>query len=128
MDVLSKRSGWTESLATIKVLKPNKIKGNISALTTAILYFLRLRSVGEMQARSECKLMTKDFKVIPLTRKIINEALASTLPDFEDNIQFYSAKKENVDYIITRNKKHFNQQEISVATPDEFLKIIGVIP
>jgi hypothetical protein len=128
MDILTKRSGWTESLATIKILKTNRIQGYISALTIAVLYFLRVRAVGEMQARSECNLMTKDFKTVPLTRKIINAALASQLPEFEDNIQFYSAKREKVDYLITRNKKHFGQQEIPVATPDEFLKVIGVIP
>jgi len=62
-----------------------------------------------------------------LTRSIILDALDSPLPEFEDNIQFYSAKAMQVDYIITRNKKHFVQQEIPVVTPEEFLHIIGIL-
>jgi len=127
MDVLTKRAGWFEGFTTIDVLKPQGITGYISALTIAVLQFLRLKKVGEMQARAEVKTITQDFEIVPLTRSIIFEALDSPLPEFEDNIQFYSAKAMQVDYIITRNKKHFVQNEIPVVTPVEFLKIIGIL-
>lgn len=127
MDVLTKRAGWFESFTTIDALKPQGITGYVSALTIAVLQFLRLKKIGEMQARTEVKAITQDFEIIPLTRPIIFEALDSPLPEFEDNIQFYSAKTIQVDYIITRNKKHFVQQEIPVLTSDEFLRLIGVL-
>lgn len=127
MDVLTKRAGWFESFTTIDALKPQGITGYVSALTIAVLQFLRLKKIGEMQARTEVKAITQDFEIIPLTRPIIFEALDSPLPEFEDNIQFYSAKAIQVDYIITRNKKHFVQQEIPVLTSDEFLRLIGVL-
>ncbi|MCI0613136.1 PIN domain-containing protein [bacterium] len=127
MDVLTQRAGWLESLATIKILKPRGIDGFISALTMAVIYFQRLRIFGETQARADAKFVTRDFEIIPLTRQIIFEALDSQLPEFEDNIQIYSAKEMQVDYIITRNKKHFVQNEIPVVTPDGFLKIIGIL-
>jgi len=127
MDILTQRAGWLESLAAIKGLKPRSISGFISALTIAIIYFQRLRQFGETQARADAKFVTRDFEIIPLTRQIVFEALDSSLPDFEDNIQFFSAKTMQVDYIITRNKKHFNQKEIPVVTPVEFLKIIGIL-
>lgn len=127
MDVLTKRAGWFESFSTIDALKPRGITGYISALTIAILQFLRIRKVGEIQARTEVKAITQDFEIVPLTRQIIIDAFDSPLPEFEDNLQFYSAKEMNVDYIITRNKKHFVQNEIPVVTPDEFLKIIGIL-
>lgn len=49
------------------------------------------------------------------------------MPGFEDNIQFFSAKLMQVDYLITRNKEHFAQQEIPVVTPEEFLHLIGIL-
>jgi len=127
MDVLTRRKGWLESLATIKILKPYQISGYISALTTAVIYFLRLRSVGEMKAREEVRMVSKDFVIVPLTRPIIQKALDSKLPEFEDNIQFFSARQKSVDYLVTRNKKHFRQDVISVLTPDEFLKAVGIL-
>jgi len=127
MDVLTKRAGWFESFSTIDVLKPDGIAGYISALTIAVLYFLRRRKVGEMKARMETKAITQDFEIVPLTQPILVAAFDSQLPDFEDNVQFYTAKEMGVDYIITRNKKHFVQNEIPVVTPEEFLKIIGIL-
>ena len=109
MDVLTQRAGWLESLAAIKILKPRGISGFVSALTMAIVYFQRLRNFGETQARTDAKFVTKDLEIIPLTRQIIFAAFDSPLPDCEDNIQFFSAKEMQVDYIITRNKKHFVQ-------------------
>lgn len=127
MDVLTQRTGWSESLAAIKGLKPRGISGFISALTMAIIYFQRLPKLGETQARADARFVTRDFEIIPLTRQIIFDALASPMPDFEDNIQFYSAKEMQVDYLITRNKKHFAQQEIPVVTPEEFLHFVGIL-
>lgn len=34
---------------------------------------------------------------------------------------YYTAKREKVDYIITRNVKDFSQSEIPVLMPGEFL-------
>ncbi len=80
-----------------------------------------------MGARVEARQATKDFEIVPATREIIDAAFDSPLPDFEDNIQFYSAKAMQVDYLITRNKKDFVQNELPVVTPEEFLRVISVL-
>ena len=36
-------------------------------------------------------------------------------------MQYFSAKHENVDYIITRNKKDFAVSDIPVFEPQEFV-------
>ena len=125
MDVLTKRSGWMESLAAIKGIKKHNIQGYVSALTVAVIYFLRVRSVPEMQAREDAKFIVKDFKIVPLTPKILQLALDSDLPPFEDNIQLFSAKAKRVDFLITRNKKHFVQEHVKVLNPEELLEILG---
>ncbi len=127
MDVLTKRSGWFESFTVIDVLPSHGIAGYISAMTIAVLQFLRLKKVGERRARAEVKTIAQGLEIVPLTPQIIFEALDSPMPEFEDNIQFYSAKAMQVDYLLTRNKKHFVQPDISVVTPEEFLRRIGVL-
>ncbi|NUO83146.1 PIN domain-containing protein [candidate division KSB1 bacterium] len=127
MNVLTKRAGWVESLTLIDVLSVHGITSHISALTVAVLQFLRVKKVGEMRAPTEVKTIAQGLEIVPLTSHIILDALASHMPEFEDNIQFYSAREMKVDYIVTRNKKHFLQQEIPVVTPDEFLHLIGVL-
>ncbi len=56
---------------------------------------------------------------------ILTRAQTSPLPDFEDNIQLFSAQQVSANYIITRNKRDFAQADISVVSPDEFLKAVA---
>ena len=45
----------------------------------------------------------------------------SNIKDFEDSIQFFAAKKEFIDIIVTRNKKDYPKNIISIMNPTEFL-------
>lgn len=55
---------------------------------------------------------------------IVREALDSKFTDFEDGLQYFSAMTENVDIIITRNKKDFVEAKIPVYTVIQFLDIM----
>ncbi len=123
MDVFERRDGWTFSLEIINKVKSKELKGFISALTVPILYFLRSKYIPEKQTREDIRRIIDNFKTIALTDDIINKSFTSDLPDFEDAVQFYSAKEAKCAVIITRNVKDFEKvKEISVQTPEEFLK------
>ena len=47
--------------------------------------------------------------------------MESKFKDFEDAMQYFSAKHEDIDYIITRNKKDFTASDIPVLKPQEFV-------
>lgn len=51
----------------------------------------------------------------------IDAALLLRAKDFEDAVQYFSAKQTAADCIITRNKKDFYFSDIPVYTPEEFL-------
>lgn len=52
---------------------------------------------------------------------IIKKSVESKFKDFEDAMQYFSAKHEDVDYIITRNKKDFTASDIPVFEPQEYV-------
>jgi hypothetical protein len=43
--------------------------------------------------------------------------------DFEDSLQYYAAKKQNLFGIITRNIKDYKIKDIVIQTSKEFVKI-----
>lgn len=47
--------------------------------------------------------------------------------DFEDGVQFYCAKRNDADFIVTRNKKDFKDSDVEVVSPDEAISIIEKI-
>ena len=92
----------------------------ISALSLAnVAYLLDRKKVKPHSAISELLRWTR---TIDLTRSIITEATESGFADFEDGLQYFSAKSiYGVDVIVTRNKKDFKLSSIPVQSPDEFI-------
>lgn len=44
--------------------------------------------------------------------------------DFEDGVQYSSAKRWNADYIVTRNVKDFEENEVSIISPENICQKI----
>jgi hypothetical protein len=105
------------------IRKSPEFEGWVSALTVPLLYFFRLRVTEEKQARVDTQAAVKGFSLVPLTPDIVDKAMASSLSDFEDNIQLISAETVVVDHLVTRNKKHFQPAPLSVLTPEEWLAL-----
>jgi hypothetical protein len=63
-------------------------------------------------------------EICGVDKRTIMEAVNSGFGDLEDAVQYFAAKFEEVDIIITRNKKDFRHSKIKVRTPAEFIKEI----
>lgn len=127
IDVMTKRARWEGSVRVLNLVrKAREVEGWTSALTVPLLYFFRLRVADERQARADAQASVQGFRLVALSEEIIQRALASALPDFEDNIQLASAEAISTDHVITRNKRHFQPAQISVLTPEEWLAVEAV--
>ena len=62
------------------------------------------------------------LSVVPCDASIIAQAIDSELRDFEDAVQYFSARAVEADVIITRNSRDFPAGAASKPlTPREFL-------
>jgi predicted nucleic acid-binding protein len=122
IDVMTKRSGWSESLRVLNLARRSQeIESWTSALTLPLLYFFRRRVVDEATARADAQAILKALRLEPLSQTVLDRALASEGPDFEDNIQLASAELISANHLITRNKKDFDTSRIIVLAPEEWL-------
>jgi hypothetical protein len=127
IDVMTKRSGWPESLRVVNLARrSHEIESHTSALTLPLLYFFRRRVTDESTARADSQAILKGLHLVALTQRILDDAFASTGPDFEDNIQIASAESISASHLITRNKRDFVTSQIAVLTPDEWLPLSEV--
>lgn len=60
--------------------------------------------------------------VSSVTQEEVDEAIRLKAKDFEDAIQYFSAKSVEADCIVTRNIGDFPFSDITVLTPREFLE------
>lgn len=62
-------------------------------------------------------------EAIPTSNTAFHEAMNAQFTDFEDALQYFTAKEHGINIIITRNKKDFIKSAIRVYTPIEFLNL-----
>jgi len=121
-DVLSNREGAYAGAEILNLIKKKELEGWVSANTYGILFYLQRKVNSEEKARKYVSQILNDFVIIPTRKRLIQHALESDSPDFEDNIQIESAAQFTMDAIITRNKKDFENSRVPAYTPEEYLE------
>lgn len=122
IDLLSKREKFYEEAQQLFTLSDyNKVKLFVSSLTIANTHYLLSREKSGAEARKTLIKFKLLAKVLPLDDKILELALVSDFKDFEDAIQYYTALENDLEIIITRNKKDFKNSMLPVLTAKEYL-------
>jgi predicted nucleic acid-binding protein len=123
IDLLSKRKGVYDDVAQLfSKADQDKLKLTISSLTFANTNYI----LSKLRSAKDAREILRKFKVLvellPLNDKITELALSDeSFSDFEDGLQYYSALENDIDIIISRNKKDFKSSKLPVLTSKEFL-------
>lgn len=123
LDFLLKREGFFEDARMVMVLGYNKLCDlYMSSLSFSnIAYIARKELAGD--DLYDCFSDIRELlSVSSVTQEEVDGAIKLKAKDFEDAIQYFSAKSMDADCIVTRNTKDFAFSEIAVLTPGEFLK------
>lgn len=123
IDLLAKRERFYDEAADLFSCADKKeLQLAISSLTFANTNYI----LSKLKSAKEAREILRKFKVLvellSLDDKITELALSDdNFPDFEEGLQYYSAIENQIDVIITRNKKDFKNSIIPVLTAKEFL-------
>lgn len=125
LDLFTKRDPFYNHAAKLfNLLDSGKVHGYVSSLIFSNLFYIIRKQKSRKQALAVLKKLKIIVTVLPVNDKIIDLALSSEFVDFEDAIQYYTAKMNKIDYIITRNIKDFKSSDIQALTADQFLTTI----
>ena len=124
IDVIARREPFFEdSCEVLSLCETGKADGVVSAITfCTISYVLRKFSTADT-LRHQIRDLRNTLPPVDLTASLLDKAISSTIADFEDAVQFYSAVYTDADFIITRNAKGFPQDGIPVLSPTAFLQL-----
>ena len=106
--------------------KDNKIKIYISAESfTTIYYILRINKIAHNKCLMIFQDLLKTTTVITTNELIISKAVQIGFDDFEDGVQFISAKSNSkINLIVTRDKKGFKKSDIAIADANQAIQYI----
>jgi predicted nucleic acid-binding protein len=123
LDLLLNREPFV--LNAVKVFKQAE-KGHIEAYLTAnsvtdIVNILRKAYSGD-QIREHLQNMFGFIKIMNVTASDIFGAFKLDMPDYEDALLVQCAKAGGVDFIVTRNKKDFQDCPVECLSLEEWVE------
>jgi len=125
IDLLAKREKfYTDAANLFSQADRKELLLSISTLTFANTNYILTKLKSAKTAREILRKFKVMVELLNLDDKITELALSDeSFTDFEDGLQYYTAIENEVDIIITRNKKDFKNSTLPVLTAKEFLSL-----
>lgn len=123
MDVLERREPfYMESARVWTLAETGQIRGYISVLSLANIFYILRRRGPKRQAYETLKLLRDIFHLVSFDVDVAQQAMDSGLADFEDAVQLFSAIRCDARTLVTRNISDFPPDRLPIRTPRGFLE------
>jgi predicted nucleic acid-binding protein len=124
LDLLATRKLFYDNAAKIFTLACEK---KAELFTTAVVLANVFYVLRKIKGTEETKRQLRDLRllvhVLPINETTVDIALNSKLSDFEDGLQYFTAKENNIMTIITRNTGDYKKiKDIAIQTSEDFIK------
>ena len=122
LDLMLERDMFFNPAAELfNLIEKKKIKASVSSLHFSNLHYIIRKVKSNELAKSVLRKLAIIVNILSIDEKTIELALESDFPDFEDAIQYYACLDNDIDVIVTRNKKDFKSGKLPVMTAEEYL-------
>ena len=114
-----------KSTRIISLCESRVTMGYVTPVICSNLYYILRQTAGHEKVMDKLGKLLTVLDVLLMDRNSVLQAIDSGFKDYEDALQYCAASQSGkIDIIITWNIKDFQKSEISVLTPDDYLKII----
>ncbi len=127
LDACLSREPWNRAAEKIILAcAEEKITGCITASSVTDVYYVLHKALHSTeQAKQAVLKMLAILTVLDVTGSDCEKAFELSMPDYEDALLAYCAKRHRVEWIVTRNPKDFEGSPVKVIDPREVLKKLG---
>lgn len=126
LDLLGEREPFYEAIAKIATLaEKDKLTMVASPISFATVNYFLSKFESSKIAREKLRKFKIICEICSLNEYTIEKGLNSSIKDFEDALQYFSATESECEIIITRNGKDFKKSLLPIMTADEFLKSLN---
>lgn len=126
IDALTSREPWNESAEKIFLMAANHtVDMYITASSATDIYYLVRKYLHSTERAKQ--IMGKLYSltdILEVTGADCMEALASHINDYEDAVVEKVAARKDMDYIVTRNIKDYQDGSVKIILPDDFVKMV----
>lgn len=121
---LRREPHFSHSSEIFSLIDEKLIEGYITATSLTDIYYIARKEKSRNEAKEFILDLIQVINILEINKEIIKDALASEINDFEDAVQVQSAEYNEIETIVTRNKKDFKQSDLEILTPKELIQQI----
>lgn len=123
IDFYCEREDFYQDAASIFDLACNgKIEIWVSPISFVNFFYITRKEYSVEQRYEILRGLMQICNIASTDKFVLSEALSVVVPDFEDMVQYHSARLISADCIVTRNVKDFaTATAVKVMTPSQFL-------
>jgi predicted nucleic acid-binding protein len=122
LDLLAEREKYKDAAKIFSIAYKKVIELYTSAVILANVFYILRKKEGNEKSKQRLKDLRILVKILPITEDIVDITLNSKFSDFEDGLQYFTARENNISILITRNIKDYKEKDIIIQTPEEFIK------
>ena len=122
LDHLAHREGFYQDAAAVfSLVDEGRLTGIVSSLSIVNCAYVLPKHYDGNAVLEQIKTMLRMFTISNVDASVLEQAASLEPHDYEDAVQYLSALPYRPDVIITRDKRGFNDFDILVMTPAEFV-------
>ena len=88
-----------------------------------MFFILSEKKYGINKSKDQLKKLRQIIKILQINQKTVDDVLSSNFGDFEDGLQYFSAKEYQIPVLITRNVKDYKEKDLIILTAEEYLNL-----
>lgn len=122
LDLLLDRAPFADDAEILfGFVEEGRLQGYLCATTLTTLHYLAAKAVGSARAKEQLQTLLTLFEIAPVTRAVLEEALADECRDFEDAVLCRAALQVGATQIVTRNPADFKTCALPIVSPRELV-------
>jgi predicted nucleic acid-binding protein len=124
LDLIADRRPFSKhAISIFKHAEKKNIQLYTSSHTMATTHYMLQQYMDDKKLRRIMLSVLDYLNIIAINKDMIKKGLQSRQKDFEDALQLQSAYSiKDIDCLITRNRRDYNQALIPILSPDEFTR------
>jgi predicted nucleic acid-binding protein len=125
IDVIQEREPfYLDSKKVLRLVAERKIEGYVSVQSLKDIYYVTESSKMMKDPFKPIEQISFFFNIIDVSGEDSISALTSDVKDYEDALLGFSAMRNGIKTIITRNKKDFSELEMVVVDPRDISRYL----
>lgn len=124
--ILERPLFYQPAAMVISYAAERKIEVCVSALSVVTANFIcvdRCKMPLDVYRR-KMDFLRKVIEICSIDSSDINSSYDAKWKDFEDGVQYFSATRVKVDYLVTRNVKDFEESDTKVISTDQACELL----